>query len=179
MRKDDPLSPEQERSEESTGVRLKCSEIQLLLFDYLARELGPHRSDFIREHLRRCEVCRNAAAELQATVKALQHLTEPDSPRHLSEERRARIIWAAMHPFLDWIYRHHVACALVVTALVLLGLVLFLRHVRVLGSEPLESTPVVTIGTNQPGSEAEGREPRFDNGNGTENDAIRMEEMRK
>ncbi|MCX7590841.1 MAG: zf-HC2 domain-containing protein [Kiritimatiellae bacterium] len=148
----------EERSDTKSGngsepepLRLRCSEIQVLLFDYLSRELGPHRSDLVREHLRKCEVCRNAAAELQSTVDALRMLTENETtaPCRLSDERRASILWSVMHPFLDWVYRHHVICAVIITTIILVLMAMLLRYVGVWSGETPEPTPTVTIGTTQ------------------------------
>ena len=102
--------------EGSRKNRVPCDEIQLLLFDYMSHELGDSRADLVREHLRKCEACQAAAAEMQKTVELLRKAGEAEGKAdyRLSEKRHRRIHWAILHPFLDWIYRNHILFALCV-----------------------------------------------------------------
>jgi predicted anti-sigma-YlaC factor YlaD len=96
----------------------RCEDIQSVLFDFLSRELSTAQSDVVREHLRRCEACRRSAAELQHTVELLRAADRPDAaPAHLSEERHRRLVWAIMHPVLEWVDGHHVLVSITIALL--------------------------------------------------------------
>jgi len=107
---------------------VKCDDVQDLLFDFLSKELGPSRSEFVREHLRHCLKCQKAATEIQETIDLLQKARNDRTgiPGHLSPDRRARIWWALTHPVMRWMERHHrLASALaVIIALVLVAFLL-------------------------------------------------------
>ena len=111
---------------------MNCEEIQAVLFDYMTRELGTARSELVREHLRKCPDCRVAAAEIQATLDALRSVSEaePEIPERLSDERRQRITRAVTHPFVDWMYRHHVAFSIIAAIAVSALAVAVLRKVQ-------------------------------------------------
>jgi anti-sigma factor RsiW len=98
-----------------------CRQIQSVLFDYMARELGDGQSLLVREHLRRCDACRREAAVMQETIDLLR---AHDPGRHavprLSESRRRRLLRALLHPVMDWIIVHHWLVA-ALAALLLLG----------------------------------------------------------
>ena len=125
----------------------KCEEVQAVLFDYLARELGAAQSDVVREHLRRCESCRRAAAGLQRTMELL-HAADAaagPAPARLSAERHKRLAWAVIHPVLDWMYRHHILVSAIV-ALLALGAAGALMRGRVLWSSARGEGVAVTVG---------------------------------
>jgi predicted anti-sigma-YlaC factor YlaD len=127
---------------------MKCEDIQSMLFDYMARELGSARSDLVREHLRKCEACQREAADVQQTLDMLQKAASEEAgavPSRLSASRRKRMRLALFHPVLDWIYRHHVAVSLVVAALVIVAALAILRKVRIEADRPVPG-PVVIIG---------------------------------
>lgn len=125
----------------------KCEEIQTVLFDYLARELGAAQSDVVREHLRRCERCRQTAAELRHTLELLHavDVAAPRVPARLSEERHKRLRWAALHPVLDWIYGHHALVSIMV-ALLALGVTVALLRGRTLWRSVRNEGVTVTVG---------------------------------
>lgn len=131
-----------------TGNILSCEDIQHLLFAYMTRELGPARSDVVREHMRKCEKCQAAGAEIQATMDALRSSSELDSglPDRLSDEHRERIIWAFTHPVMDWIDRHHVLVSILVAILVIALSFVIIRVVETWPEEILEPGPTVIIG---------------------------------
>ena len=113
--------------------RTPCTDIQDVLFDYMARELGPARSDLVRQHLRRCPDCQRAAAEIQGTLDLIRRTSAEEAPRfpeHLSEDRRRRMLRAVTHPVLDWAYRHHILVSALIAAAVIAALVLYLRTVH-------------------------------------------------
>ena len=105
---------------------MKCEEIQAVLFDYMARELGESRSELVREHLRRCPVCSRAAAEIQETLTLLETDSKrvTDIPGTLSDEHRKRVIRSIAHPVLDSIYRHHTLVS-IIAAIVAVTVVFF------------------------------------------------------
>lgn len=142
-----PIQPE---GSDAAGGR--CADIQGVLFDYLARELGPARSDLVREHLRLCPECRREAAEIQATLDALKAAgpAEADAPMRLTDDRRRRLAWSVMHPVRDWMQRHHALVALVAAVIVLALAAALLRTVHQRRREHVAAGPAVTIGRGAP-----------------------------
>jgi hypothetical protein len=140
-----------EQADTAKGLT-RCEDIQPLLFDYLARELGAGRADLVRAHLKRCDACQAEAAGIQATMELLQATDAQGGVRadRLSEQRRARLRWAFMHPVLDWVHAHHVVFSVIAAALVIVLLALLLRRVQAWRQERPEPGPVVTIGTPDP-----------------------------
>jgi len=133
----------------NTESVMHCEEIQDLLFDYMSRELGESRSAFVREHLRKCPDCQAAAREIKDTVDLL-HAASADQaglPERLSEDRRHRILWAVMHPILDWIYSHHILVSLVMTIMAALVGFCVLRKVHLWTVDMPTPGPTVIIGT--------------------------------
>ena len=117
--------PPRRRESEAGVFRVKCDDVQGVLFDYATGELGESRTELVREHLRGCSKCQAALADVRATLDILHDASQdgPPIPQQLSEKHRKRIIWALAHPLLDWVYRHHllvsVLAAFVVVAVVL------------------------------------------------------------
>lgn len=132
---------------------MKCEDIQAVLFDYMTRELGPARSDLVREHLRKCERCQAAAAEVRTTLDLLRSVSKAETgvPEHLSKERRERIMWALTHPIMDWIHRHHILVSIVVTIAVIAAIIGVLRRIQIWKTDKPEGIPV-TIG--RPGEQS-------------------------
>lgn len=104
-----------------------CRDVQVLLFDYQARELGSVRSEFVREHVRRCETCRAELAALQKTMDVLTMARAAPVPSHLSSHHRERMSRAVMHPVMDWICRHNVIVAVTAMLLTILLSVIIMR----------------------------------------------------
>jgi len=134
--------------------KMKCEDIQAVLFDYMTRELGPARSDLVREHMRKCDACRAAAAEIKATLDLLQKAsksTEEIMPSRLTRRRRKRIIRAMMHPVWDWISINHFVVSIIIMGLVILAALLILKKLEPwrLGDAPPKSV-TVTIGGGAP-----------------------------
>ncbi len=107
--------------------RSLCTDVQPLLLAYLSRELGPGRSDLVREHIHKCSRCQAEAASIQKTIGWLRASSRiPQTSLRLSPQHRARIVWALSHPILDWVAAHHTfvslltAGSLILTALLLL-----------------------------------------------------------
>ena len=129
-----------------------CAEVQELLFEYMARELGESRSAFVREHVRQCSDCQLIAAEIRATLDALHAGSDTSHmPDRLSESRHRRVMWAFMHPILDWIYRHHVGVSWAMVVVVLLGVAITLLVNPFDRDEDFTVTPTVTIATRPDG----------------------------
>jgi hypothetical protein len=129
-----------------------CAEVQELLFEYMARELGESRSAFVREHVRQCSDCQVIAAEIRATLDALHAGSDTSyMPDRLSESRHRRVMWAFMHPILDWIYRHHVGVSWAMVVIVLLGTAITLLVNPFDRDEDIIVTPTVTIATRPDG----------------------------
>ena len=127
---------------------MKCEEIQQLLFDYMTRELGEGRSDIVREHIRKCEQCRKAAAEIQSVLDALRAAakTEKGIPDHLTEDRRALILRAFSHPIIHWIERHHVIVSILAAITIIIASFIILRQIIIYKGRT-EPGITVTIGT--------------------------------
>ncbi|MFT5474125.1 MAG: hypothetical protein ACI856_002461 [Kiritimatiellia bacterium] len=144
---------DKELNAEETPFSLDCcAEVQALLFEYMARELGESRSAFVREHVRQCSGCQVVAAEIRATLDALHAGSDTSHmPDRLSESRRRRVMWAFMHPILDWIYRHHVAVSWAMVVVVLLGTAITLLVNPFDRDEDFTVTPTVTIATRPGG----------------------------
>jgi len=128
---------------------MKCEDIQGVLLDYMARELGNGRSDLVREHLRHCPECSRAAVEIQETFDLLKSASEEPRER-LSERHRARILRSITHPILDWIYGHHIAVSLAVAVVVVIGAFCIVRAVTRVIWDPPERTASVRIGSGPP-----------------------------
>ena len=139
--------------------RMRCDEIQALLFDYMTHELGDGRSLLIREHLRKCEECQAVAAEIQIALDMLHEasLDDPQTPMHLSDDRRTHIAWAFTHPVMDWIARHHVLVSIVVAILALVVAFTYLKGIRIWADDPWECMRV-TVGIRHT-EEGEGFDP--------------------
>lgn len=140
----EPAGRQPEPADAALENRLpRCEEIQAVLVDYMTRELGPARSALVREHLRKCPFCQTAAADIQATFELLRQASgADDSPEHLSDDRRARIHRAVMHPLMHWIERHHVLVSLAAALVLVTVLFVLLRHARLWVEEQPRGIPV-------------------------------------
>lgn len=133
---------------------LPCAEILPLLLEYMSRELGPSRSDLVREHLRKCESCRSAAAEIQHTFDALKSVARlpAGADERLSPERRAKVLHAVAHPVSNWIVQHHALVSIIAALVAFTLALLFVTHLRMHEDNPSgEFTPVI-IGKPPPGA---------------------------
>lgn len=140
---------------ENAAHRMKCEEIQALLMDYFSHELGTARSELVREHLRKCENCRAAVAELSGTLELLRNAAaEEKEPRRLSEESRKRMLHTVMHPVLAWMTRHHVIVSIFFVLIVLTASAILLRQVRISSSLP-ESIEVEVLSRRPAGNNVE------------------------
>lgn len=140
-----------------------CEDIQGVLFDYVSHELGGSRSELVHEHLRHCRGCRAAAAELRQTFEMLQSADPAphDVPERLSDDRRARLFLALMHPVLDFVYRHHVIIS-VIAALAGVALALVIGYHTKLWDWTYRPPPggvTVTIGPRPVDSNTVNRAP--------------------
>jgi len=123
---------------------MPCDDIQALLFDYMTHELGGKRAELVREHLRKCEACQEASAEIHRTMEVLRkartvHKTEVFK---LSQKSQSRIRWAIVHPVLDWIYRHHILVAFCVAAAVVTSVLVYLLSAQLWMEMPEHTYPV-------------------------------------
>lgn len=110
-------------------VPIPCDQIQEILFDYMARELGESRSALVYEHVRKCSDCKRVAADMQATLEMLKAGDPADEViLELSARHRRRLRRAARHPILDWMMTHHwVVSGITAILVVLLALVVLAR----------------------------------------------------
>jgi predicted anti-sigma-YlaC factor YlaD len=120
-----------------------CREVQGVLYDYMTRELGPARSEVVREHVRRCENCRSELAGLQKTLDVLSLARKAPVPDRLSEHHRRRISRAVSHPVLDWVCNHNVIVALSATMLAILLAVILMRWA--MDVEPPDNSDAVPV----------------------------------
>jgi len=75
---------------------MKCEDIRNLLTRHLLNELDEQRAAEVRSHLEQCDGCRAEAQSIEPTLDLLRDALAADTsaPRHLSDERRARILAA-------------------------------------------------------------------------------------
>jgi len=129
---------------------MKCEEIQELLMAYFSGELGRPRATLVREHLRKCPDCRSVALEIQTTLALLRTSAEGERnlPMRLTDDRRARLRRAFLHPVLDWIYQRHVIASLLIALIALIVLICRVCHMQT-WNLPAEGI-TVTVGTGTP-----------------------------
>jgi hypothetical protein len=119
---------------------LKCEDIQQVLLAYMSRELGDTQSVLVREHIRKCNVCRAEAVEIEAMLAVLRR-GSPDmggEDARLTDERRKRILRAVFHPVIDWMDIHHRFVSILLALLVLAAALVALRNFEIFRREPLE-----------------------------------------
>jgi len=146
-------TPDEDREGIGRNGKIRCEDIQAVLFDYMTRELGQSRADLVREHLRKCEDCQAEGREIQATLDALYGASREEAgmPERLSEDRRRRIIRALAHPVIHWIERHHMLVSLVVAAVVIAVVLGVLRRTRLWDDDRPVGPPVTIGGPGMPG----------------------------
>ncbi|MBL7115736.1 MAG: zf-HC2 domain-containing protein [Kiritimatiellae bacterium] len=130
--------PEKNNAQATHDNRLKCEDIQSVLFSYMSRELGSARSDLVREHLRKCPDCRELAADIQSTIDLFlkARAEEEGVSMTLSDDHRKRMLKALTHPILHWITENHILVSIVATVIVLVGLALVLCTMKVRNDRP-------------------------------------------
>ena len=128
--------------------QVRCEDIRDLLFDYMSRELGKARSEFVREHLRKCPDCKRQAAEIQSTLDLLSTASREKTnlPSRLSDERRKKLYWWYSHPVMRWIENHHIAFSLAIAVLIIAIIGLILHSARLFREDPEEEIFPVWIG---------------------------------
>ena len=129
------------RPETVDGIS-RCEEIRPALFEYMTRELGSNRSELVREHLRHCHDCSllHGASDGQTGF-----------PDRLSEKRRERMLRAALHPVVDWVYVHHVGVSIVVAVVVVFSVAYASRKAYIWRVRPRPpSVSVRVVNTNEP-----------------------------
>lgn len=120
-----------------------CRDVQGVLFDYMTRELGPARSDVVREHVRRCEQCRAELAEMQKTLDVLTLARKAPVAERLSPDRRKRMSRAVAHPVIDWICTHNAIVGILAAAMAII--VAFLAMRWAMDVEPPDNSDAVPI----------------------------------
>ena len=131
---------------------MKCDDLQDMLLDYVTHGLGAARAAVVHEHLKKCEHCRRAAAEIRAIVRLLHDAarTETGAPDRLSQDSRTRLLRAFMHPIFDWVYRHHLAVSIAVAIVV--AAILLCRALTTDDRNPPPPPGIeITIGNGAPG----------------------------
>ena len=124
---------------------LKCEDIQEVLLAYMSRELGDTQSVLVREHIRKCDVCRAEAVEVEATLAMLRRGSQSCDvgDARLTDDRRKRILRAVFHPVIDWIDIHHRLVSILLALLVLGAACVALRNFEIFRREPLgEGIPI-------------------------------------
>lgn len=114
-------------------MNVKCDDVQPLLFDFITLELPKGRADAVREHIRRCEHCQKAAAEIKATLELLGKAASETAktPLKLSEERRKKILWSFMHPIMHQIEKHHVLISILLAVIITIIVIVVALKVRI------------------------------------------------
>lgn len=150
-----PARPNPGQGPLGAGGRVPCEDIETMLFDYMAHELGGARSELVREHLRKCRRCQDTAAEIDRTLGFLRAASIEESavpPAHLSRERRERIAWSLTHPVRDWIAAHHVLVSLLAAAVLIAAAIVGLSRLRVWKERDRQAIPV-RIGGQAPAAD--------------------------
>ncbi len=119
------LTPSRNNLDGASHGPVPCEDIQAVLFDYMAHELGDKQSWLVHEHLRHCENCRREAAAIKATLDMLRADKSVVVPEHLPNSMRRRLERAILHPVFDWIYEHRQLVASIM-AIVITAIVAFL-----------------------------------------------------
>ncbi len=102
-----------------------------MLFEYMSHELGDPQSLLIREHLRHCEGCSEAAMKLQKTIDWMKRNDPAESmPTEISPKRRRRLIWLMEHPFVARCLKHYKRTSLVVAVIVMILVFLYLLTIQ-------------------------------------------------
>jgi len=107
---------------------IKCSDIEPHLFDFIQHELGQAQATVISEHLKKCETCKKSLHELQESLKTLEDFGINKPPEHLTDNRKKKIRFAYMHPFLNFCYIHHVVISAIVVITTLLAIIFMIRN---------------------------------------------------
>jgi hypothetical protein len=137
---------------DNTSMKFKCEDIQPLLTDYMSRELGPYKSDVVREHLRKCESCKAAVQELDIAMSALKTLPKSEDdkiPKRLSARSRRRITWTYKHPFLAWLDSNQVYIISIMLILLMVGMVAFFLDAR--ADEEPDFSQAIEVNLGPPG----------------------------
>ena len=122
---------------------IKCSDIEPHLFDFIQHELGQVQTTVITEHLKKCEKCKESLHELQKSLKTLEDFGINKSPEHLTDNRKKRIKFTYMHPFLNFCYIHHVIISTIVVIITLLAIIFMIRNTSLIKEkEKFEEYPV-------------------------------------
>jgi Ca-activated chloride channel family protein len=105
---------------------MKCEDIQDQLIPYLLDELDEHADADVYIHLQGCQVCRDAAHEMQSTVNLLKDAFEMEAemPVALTEDRRQSVRSSVEAPqeggrLIKWFKDQHVSIQTVAAVLVL------------------------------------------------------------
>lgn len=126
---------------------VECADIQVLLFDYMSRELGEGRAAIVREHLRKCRACQVLARDIQATMDLLQTASKAGSTQkeRLTESRRNKIIWSFTHPLLCWMHKNILLVSIFGAALLFVAVWFFSRFMIESRFAPLKGDPVTVM----------------------------------
>ena len=117
--------------QEKHGVTtVKCEEVQPLLVSYMSHELGPSRSDFVREHLRKCSNCQKVVNDMQSTMDILSNAAKLPShiPDRLTPDRRLKINWYFKHPFMLWMERNILLISMIIVSILLILMAILLMQ---------------------------------------------------
>lgn len=141
---------------------LRCADIQARMLDYMQGELGDGQTDLVREHTRRCAICRGHMQELNQTVGLLHNapFARGTLPQHLSVRCHDRLVRALMHPVREWIYVHHILVSILVALVALTLAVVGLRYYRVWRDSIDPGIPVVIGEEAPPAADADPTENR-------------------
>ena len=121
---------------------IKCSDIEPHLFDFIQHELGSAQTTVITEHLKKCEDCKKSLEELQTSLKALEDFGVAKTPDHLTDNRKKRIKFAYMHPFLNFCYIHHAMISIVIVIITLTAVLFIIKNASLNKKSDFKKYPV-------------------------------------
>jgi hypothetical protein len=139
---------------------MKCDEIQPLLMSYMGRELGESQSALVREHLRRCDVCREESRQMSATLELLRASAGGEQlPERLSDRRRRRLMRIVTSPIMAWIDEHHTLVAILTALLTIVVAFVLLGRIRIYITEQVPASARVIMLRSRPHQPPEPRIP--------------------
>ncbi|MEI6807872.1 MAG: zf-HC2 domain-containing protein [bacterium] len=122
------------RPAQTPRMQANCEKIRELLTAFVANELGDAQSSLIREHLRQCDSCREAAQQIRQTFALLRHAGQMPSniPEKLSDDRHSRIMRAYAQPLLTWLRMNLIP---LISILIAVAVLAALAHTLVMTSQ--------------------------------------------
>lgn len=79
---------------------MKCSDIKLMLMDFLYGEISDEDKALLQDHLAQCSICHDEVEALQHTSKMLQHWEDVDPRLNLVFVHESQSVWSRL---IQWL----------------------------------------------------------------------------